>query len=34
MADSQVDINGKLKSATKLTEEEIEAKIKAKWGYI
>ena len=34
MADSQVDINGKLKSATELTEEEIEAKIKAKWGHI
>ena len=34
MADSQVDINGKLKSVTELTEEEIEAKIKAKWGHI
>ena len=34
LADSKVSINGKLKSATELTEEEIEAKIKAKWGHI
>ena len=34
LADSNVSINGKLKSATELTEEEIEAKIKAKWGHI
>ena len=34
LADSKVSVNGKLKSATELTEEEIEAKIKAKWGHI
>ena len=34
LADSIVSVNGKLKSATELTEEEIEAKIKAKWGHI
>ena len=34
LADSKVSINGKIKSATELTEEEIEAKIKAKWGHI
>ena len=34
LADSKVSINGKLKSATELTEEEIDAKIKAKWGHI
>ena len=34
LADSKVSVNGKLKSATELTEEEMEAKIKAKWGHI
>ena len=34
LADSKVSVNGKLKSVTELTEEEIEAKIKAKWGHI
>ena len=34
LADSKVSVNGKLKSATELTEEEIKAKIKAKWGHI
>ena len=32
LADSKVEINGKLKSVTEITEEEMEAKIKAKWG--
>ena len=34
LADSKVSVNGKLKSVTELTEEEMEAKIKAKWGHI
>ena len=34
MADSQVDINGKLKSVNEMTNEEIELKIKQKWGLI
>ena len=34
LADSKVSVNGKLKSVTELTEEEMESKIKAKWGHI
>ena len=33
MADSQVDINGKLKSVTEMTDKEIEEKINQKWGW-
>ena len=32
LADSKVIVNGKLKSVKDMTEEEIEEKIKAKWG--
>ena len=34
MADSKVNVGGKLKSVKDMTNEEIEAKIKAKWGLI
>ena len=34
LADSKVIVNGKLKSVKDMTEEEIEEKIKAKWGHI
>ena len=34
LVDSKVIVNGKLKSVKDMTEEEIEEKIKAKWGHI